>query len=77
MFRGDVHGFTKVPGTNIPYKRARGLYIHYCIFSGVGFCLVCCEHDIRRVERKVVELAVLISAVMGTLVDGLRIGSCL
>jgi hypothetical protein len=27
--------------------------------------LVCCEHDIRRVECEVVELAVLVSAVTG------------
>ena len=77
MLRGDVHGFTKVPGTNVPRKRAGRLYIHYCIFSGVSFGLVCCEHDIRRVESKVVELAVLLLAVMETLVDELRIGSYL
>lgn len=70
MLRGDVHGFTKVPGTNVPYKRAGRLYVNYCIFSGVGFGLICCEHDIRRVECKVVELAVLVSVVTGTLVDG-------
>ncbi len=77
MLRGGVHGFTKVPGTNVPHKRAGRLYVHYCIFSSVGFCLVCCEHDIRRVECKVVELAVLVSAATGTLVDGLKVGSYL
>jgi len=52
----DVHGVTEVPGANVPDEGASCFNVYHGVFSGVGFCLICGEHDIGGVEREVVKL---------------------
>jgi hypothetical protein len=42
------------------------------VFSGVGFCLIGCEHDVWRVECQIVELTVEVSEVMGRILECLE-----